>query len=367
MTLNAKVLSSEVAIRSIKESTRGLFGPDYVVLIGDTNFFTGLSNRHVWAEYAVQKGKVIAGRAGKKFEIFNPREVTEEYDMLFERSRKDENGIPLAHQRFKALMDNQRGVKIHREDYTSDKLATDVWRANQLARYGATSNKIRSGISLPDKSVIKTALEIASQGTEVYVASADFRDVIGPLRKESTQQELEALGMKIVPLPPCELERQYWEGSNISLETVISDTVVADLQAAKFHPGLHVWVIFEKAVRSGDFAFNVGVAVAEQKKTATFSIPPECECLGKNYLRIPTVQVRSLSDSASQKLIKASFSVQYRSSPFMLVVQQTQPDFPYLFSRGMRGYPPLRAALNFLDHQTTSVYAKTHFVPNSKK
>ena len=358
------------------------YGPEDVILVMDTSFLTARSNAHLWATYAWLKAESIAKSTGRKFGFFIPNTVVNEYNGFFTNRTIDAAGMPFAHEALDELLGKLADLTAPTNE-DSFRLAFGIWREHYSKRFNPNNSKGRHGPSPEDLSVNDYAIAIAKNGAEVYVASADFRDVIDPLKVLIEVQEAmrvqEVMGKKfnIEILPPVPIELKYFEGSGKNIETIISDEVVVDLQMAKLHRSYPTFVVFEKRVVCGEAVFDVAVGVVEKADPGPVVLPPEYDCLGKNFRLVPAVGVRSIRDSGDLRYVQSRLSEAIRKSGTdgvkLVVVQSEDPWSPLTFfppRSGYKGYfkvNAFRAPSNFLYHQTTSVYAKTYFVPNSKK
>lgn len=348
-------------------SQKEIYSPNDLVVVLDTSFLVQLSNNTLWSYSTWFKAKREALQQRKKFRFFISNPVRFEFNRLLQERRVDNYGLPLVNQPLEELMGSLQDIDIGKSDL-SYKSAREAWTSNTSQRFNSQSSRVRRGPINADLSVAALAREIARYGADVWVASYDMKDVIGPL--ESDTQRLLEEGLKITPITSFKVEKASFAGTDYvdkkgDLFPVLSREVIADLQAAKLHPGAFTYVIFERDVRSGDVSFDVAVGVVEFKNLKEVKIPQEYRGGGKQLSLIPVVR---LSLPKDENFMRGYFRRSNSNVPYrLLVVKKEDPLFPVLiFPSGsqdnwFKWQRSLQVRTDFLSRQTDSPYAQRHY------
>lgn len=353
-----------------------LYSPRDLVLVMDTSFLIQLSTRSIWA-YNVWFGAQQQARdEGKKFQFFMSNGVIDEFERIRREERRDkEHGLPFVHQTLEQLLGSFEGIPLSPGD-SDYEAARRAWLRHVILRFSPQSHKVRRGINMVDLSVSAGAREIARQGAMVWLASYDFRDVIGPLRKDA--QRITEEGLDITAVAPSPIEARCFENTihadrNGRLHPVLNRQVVADLQVAKLHRGAYTYVVFERGIQSGDATFDVAVGVVEFRDVRKVQIPSEYRSAVKNLFLIPAIRLDSVVQRGVGDLMRGYFRRSNPNLPYrLLVVENQRPFFPLLISPSgkqdswFRWYVSMQTTSDFLYHQTDSPWAKTHFRPRHK-
>lgn len=376
--MSEKYKPKSESILALENSTNKewVYGPKDLVLVMDTSFLIQLDNRTLWSYNVWFKAKRKASEEGKKFDFFISRPVIDEYSQALEERRPDRYGLPLVSKTLEELLGSLEDRRV-RGSTLSYESASKAWVSYVSQRFNQQSNKVRNGANNADLSVTALSREIAGYGADVWVASYDFRDIIGPLKGDV--QRISEQGLKITPIAPFKVEQEYFVGTDYAnkkgnLFPVLSREVVADLQVAKLHPYAFTYVIIERGVRSGDASLDVVVGVVEFKNLKEVKIPKEYKDGDKELSLIPVVRINSLSRKEDQGIMRSYFRRSDDNLPYrLLVIEKENPLFPILIfpSGSQDGWFTwqnlLQASADFLYHQTDSPYAQKHFRPGHKK
>ena len=345
------------------------FGPNDVVLLMDTSFLIAYSNANLWATYVRLKVQKIAQDKGKVFNYFINANNIEEYERFWKnRSANRDTNIPLAHSSLDELLNITGHIQFSSDEVAAN-LAVDAWNESYSGHSNLSNSTGRRGPGYADINLNETAIKIANLGSEVYVASYDFRDIIGPLRTK--KKEFEQSGLSITPLPPDDIELKYFEGTGRYLRAAITDDVRGRLQTVYDTENSFTFVIFERniKVKKGDAVFFAGVDIT-QLEDLNLILPKEASGIKGNARGFPVVRVPSFFNGQSTVEILRGAWKRYVGMA-LVVVDQENPYFPLLVypsdPTDPSWYRPFSTTLDFLYHQTYSSYARDNFRPNHRR
>ncbi len=325
-----------------------------VFLVGGTSFLERLSNRNVWAIQAMGIVDLLAKQRHGRWSFRCPGSVIEEYNHAFENREVDDFGIPLAQKSLDELIPEFR-VRATVISRRNSLLAAAAWMDSPEGKKRSKIDGWReTQPGYADQDVRTFAIDLASRGVDVCVASYDLKDELIPLEKET----------RLTLLGPSPLQAKYFAGLNV--KAVLTGDVIGKLQAAESKAGHQDCVLFERNVRSGDMEFDAGVGVVRKKYFQPFEIPQEFGAISKNCYKVPIIKVGALNDgSTKMRVLKA---LREFNTSSLAVVDESSPFFPFLVASSLRSYsgtPLLRADLDFLHYQTTSVFGRETYVPVS--
>ncbi len=335
--------------------------PKGITVVVDTSFLKALSNRHLWAYQAILRLESAAHSQGIKWEWHVPSMVLHQYNRLLQEQTLEEGTKNrLALHSIEDLLNAPRSVELLL-DASTQGLARTIWKDSPEGRRQAISQHPREA-GRADLSIIESALGIAQNGAQVYVASSDFKDVIRPL-------EHSAKFKWITPLAPSEIDLKYWRvgGQELPIKATLTGRAISDLQGMEESSLSYYIVVFEKNVRSGNATFDAGVGVVKKNYDFTpFELPGEYSSIGENYRLLRAVKVKSLKDEKSKK--KIAYAIHDFGLSELVVVEEIQPYFPTLVTVGSRyvksdNLPLYRTDLDFLYWQTRSEFAKATHKP----
>ncbi len=366
-------MSLEKVVHSLMELLPEIkFSEDDTVLVCDTNFLVAVSQKSIWSYSVLTRMKRIAEEKGKGWTAVIPRQVTDEYDRLWEHGVIDEElGILIARKSSSDLFKSSESAIIHLDDGLY-RAAEHMWkhsptRQRQAAHTGQSVSQMRrferTTPGKADLGVTAYALGIAVQGADVYIASSDNKDLIKPLQDFAV--EIEQHGLKITVLPPSPLQYEYLRSGDIVLEAVVTNNVISELQQVKKSGIGYPVLIFEKGVKSGDVTFDAGVGVAFKQYFREFKLPSEFTSISENHSVMPVLHARSLRTEADGVKLTRDAREHPRSYQ-LVVIDGSTPYYPYLLQPHNSNNTISEvfvAPLDFLYYQTDSLFARKAYVP----
>lgn len=360
--------------RVLKESREDeLFNSGEIVLVMDTSFIIKLGQRNLWA-YNVWTGiQKKAKEKEKQFSFFVSNEIIDEYDKLQSEKRYDEYGLPHAPKTLEDVVGSMRELEFSPSS-AADIASREAWRSFANLRMKAENYRVRRGPNDSDLSVTSYARTIAQQGVEVYVASYDIRDVIGPLVHD--RKRIAEEGIAVNPIGPSEIEiesfdKTDWKAKNGKLRPVINREVIADLQVAKLRPGVFTYVVFERNVHSGNATFDLVVGIEEFANPKRVQVPEKYKDTGGKFSFIRALRLHSRHNSGAANLIRSYFQRSKSNMPYrLLLLEEEDPFDPILIFPSGEGagwykwHRVFQTTTDFLNYQTDSAYAKRYYRPN---
>lgn len=353
-----------------------LYGPRDLVLVMDTSFLIQLGQGNIWASNVWHGIKQKARNEGKHCGSFMPFAVMDEYNEMLATDRRDEYGLPFVHQTLEDVFwDTIEDIEVA-TSYSATSASEEAWRKHASLRFNPEGSRVRRGPNLPDLSVAAYARTIAEQGAQVYVASYDLKDVIGPLVHDAKRIADE--GLMITPIGPSVIEtgsfnETRWQDQDGKLRPALNREVIADLQVAKLQPGTSTYVVFERNVHSGDATFDVGVGVAEFQGPRSVQVPERYTENGGKFYLVRALRLHSRYDSGADRLIGSYFQ-RSKSHPYRLLFVDEQSKFSPLLMNPSKDpkyvymqSPTFQTTTDFLHYQTDSAYARQHYRPNSRR
>lgn len=365
-------MSLEKVVHSFMELVPEIkFSEDDIVLVCDTNFLVGLSQKSIWPYSVLRRMMCAAEEKSKGWTAVIPRDVMDEYDRFWEQGVIDkELGIPIARKSSSEMFRSSESAIISVNDGIY-RAAKHIWkysptRQRQAAHTGKsvsqTSRFERTTPGKADLRVTAYTLGIAVQGADVYVASSDNKDLIKPL--QDFAPEIEQLRLRITILPPSPLQQEYLRSGDIVLEAVVTNNVISGLQQIKKSAFGYPVVIFEKRVKSGDVTLDAGVGVTFKQNFKEFKLPSEFASITEKHYVTPVLHVRSLRTEADGvKLMRSA--KEHKNASRLVVIDQSTPFYPFLLQPRNINDPTsdvFVAPLDFLYHQTDSLFAHETYV-----
>jgi hypothetical protein len=346
-----------------------LEAPEQVVLVGDTSFWRRLSHDHPWA-VQVRIMLIHEGALAGDLLFCTPTSVMREHDEQIARNQLDNFGIPLWHKDLGTMLGEFSGIATVKQ--SSIDMAAEMWRkGSKAARQGSRAWQLQSMPGYGDLDVRAMAISLAQQeGVQVYVASYDIKDVIAPLRRQSTT--FRKNGWRITPLGPESLQLKYFEMAGISFKGLVTGDVVAKLQNTLSTATYQDYVIFEKNVQSGNMSFEAGVGVVRNTYGRPFELPEEFESISESFSRVPVVRIKSLEEikSNTAALKRITGKLREFNSLSLVVVDESKPYFPFFMEGPRSGHsisPLLRADIDFFHYQTNSVFGRETYKPPMRR
>lgn len=361
-------IPESVVLNTPKEAP---YGPDDVVLVLDTSFLLRLASRDLWAFNSWNKVRKIAKDRGKNFFFFMSQEVIQEYNGMHEEGRRDNLGLPLASQTLEELLGTISDIPLTGEEEQFVK-ALEAWRQTFSLNPNFRNSKFGKGPGKSDLAVIAYARTIAGFGSEVFVGSCDFRDIILPLR--NAEKEIDQDALDVIPLAPAPLQAEAFLGTIHEFEPgqlkpVIDREVIADLHVARLRPVPHTYVVFESGVVSGNVIFDVAIQVVECANKEEITLPKGLRKNGRNFYLLPALRMPAVYDQG--KRIRGALSRSSGALPYrLLVVEDNNPIYPLLIQPSgksdgwFRWYKPLHVSRDFLHHQTNSAFGQNQYEPD---
>lgn len=361
-------------------SAEPLFGHRDLVLVTDSSFLKAFDNGHLWAQHEWLRAKYDALTSSKEFKFHVPSHIIDEYNASLNGKRRDSTGLPFARGTIEDLLGERTHPQFSLKSLTpAMALAEEAWRKSYMAavvdenpgvKIGKLRRALRHGPTLPDLSVLASAIILAELGAVVYVVSSDLKDVIKPL-------SFLKKAPNITPRPPSPVELKYFKGSGKWLEAVLTEEVVSDLHWAVESENSFPVVVFETNVRSGDAVFDVGVGVEQQQYGRPVQLPAKYECImgehvdgnrivGGKHRIVPVVRVQRVSyverlaeafkRHPGQQLLVFTYERPYEP----LLVKPSNPLDPIW-------YEPFMVGRYFLSQRTNSLFAMVNFEQGSKE
>ncbi|MEK6949011.1 MAG: hypothetical protein AABX34_02235 [Nanoarchaeota archaeon] len=349
--------------------------PKDALLIPDANFLFDLENNHLWAVNGYAKAKLLAEAHGKSLRWRIPRPIMFQYEKAKEEGRKDGLGIPLVHGSLDKLMPTKGFVYSTFDSSIADltgiilsfnpRLESNDELHQQRIILEGLEKKVAPGLA--DVWVIFATLGYASQNTEVYVASRDYKDITNRLIEWSEIFGLANLDINIIHRSPVEMKyRGMLNGKPMELISTLAGEVIKWLLEFKETSYHYPVVIFEKDVKSGDATFDVGVGVAVKRMYKTFELPEEYDAIKDNYKTVPALLVSGFPGRRDRDWRKIRDLAAATNAREVFVLDVEKPAEPMMFIRKGSGLLQLgqyRTDLGFLYYNSSSKFAQANYVP----
>lgn len=345
------------------------------LLIPDANFLFDLENNHLWAVNGYAKAKLLAEAHGKPLRWRIPRPIMSQYEKAKEEGRKDDFGIPLVHGSLDELMPTKDFMYSQFDSSVADltgiilsfnpKLESDDESHQQRIILEKLGKRVAPGYA--DEWVIFATLGYASQNTEVYVASRDYKDITNRLIEWSEIFGFANFGINIIHRSPVEMEyMRMLNGTPMALRATFTGEVIQWLLEFKETSNYYPVVIFKKDVNSGDATFDVGVGVAMKRMYKTFELPEEYDSIKDNYKTAPALVVSGFPGKRDRDWRRIRDLAAATNAREVAVLDIEKPAMPMIVIRKGSGFLRLeqyRTDLGFLYYNSSSKFAQANYVP----
>jgi hypothetical protein len=345
--------------------------PRDVVFIADTSFLVHLSNNEVWARSLFLMTEYLR-RKGRDPEWHWPVSVSNQYNRFYSGAEIDNYGILKAQDSLTSIMmaDIERFSLPSQSGLPEEAFKT--WEDGYDPEKDKNSYDNINGPGSTDLSIIELAIIRAKEGAEVYVASSDGDDILGPLRKRAN--EFSEAGLSISPLPPASINWKYFNDSSWNFRALVTGEAIRGMrQTVPANNSSYPALILEKRVKSkdGGKVYDVGVAVTKRRFNSSMKLS-EFEGVKGDFEVVPVVGLEApgrappndFFDRIDSRFRAKRYAAFFKNNPAAFAIIDEGVRRTVTTMNKIRVFSPmLRADIDYLHQNSSSAYAREKYTP----